>query len=399
MFKAITLTRFNNSFKKEPLDIGLLVECMLFYGTTTVVADFQILDQLYHYFGGERLLRLVQEKYLQVVYLEHPIGIFTNKENNIEHHGIIQFSSPQHIFSDEMQRICIGASGKRGAGKRQAQKFEKCIRVNRELPLVLEGAKESILDQKYLERAANVVVNELVSGLNSSDKFEFKAYQENKGIAIETNLDFERINKTYHREVPPEHSTITPAYILTHILNLHQELYFASTHQSELSCSNLSSLLGMSKIDYLIFKSKKSRENLDNFEAFVLDDVKAIREAVNTNQVDLDKLIQVLEKSRRFKESIASLPPEANLCKAYHDEIMKETFFQTIPGKTIRYSVFKGLDIVAGCFLPKVVGDLVTEALGIMDEFLFDKLLTGWKPNQYIDEIKKLVGSGVDPNQ
>ena len=399
MFEAITLTRYNNSFKQEPLDIGLLVEYMLFYGTTTVVADFQILDQLYHYFGGERLLRLVQEKYLQVVYLEHPIGIFTNKENNIEHHGIIQFSSPQHIFPDEMHRICIGASGKRGAGKRQAQKFEKCIRVKRELPLVLEGAKESILDQKYLERAANIIVNELVPGLNSSDKFEFRAYQENKGIVIETNLDFGGINKIYHREVPPDHSTITPAYILTHILNLHQELYFASTHQSELSCSNLSSLLGMNKIDYLMLKSKKSRENLDNFEAFVLDDVKAIREAVNTNQVDIDKLIQVFEKSRRFKESIASLPPEANLCKAYHDEIMKESFFQTLPGKAVRYSVFKGLDIAAGYFLRKVGGDLATGALGAMNEFLFDKLLTGWKPNQYIDEIKKLVGSGVDSNQ
>lgn len=39
---------------------------------------------------------------------------------------------------------------------------------------------------------------------------------------------------------------------------------------------------------------------------------------------------------------------------------------------------------------------MVTEALGVMDEFLFDKLLSGWKPNQYIDEIKKLVCSGVD---
>ncbi|MCF7851977.1 MAG: hypothetical protein K9M07_01910 [Simkaniaceae bacterium] len=84
MFEAIILTRFNNSLKKEPLDIGLLVECMLFYGTTTVVPDFQILDQLYHYFGGERLLQLVQKKYLQVVYLEHPIGVFTNKENSVQ---------------------------------------------------------------------------------------------------------------------------------------------------------------------------------------------------------------------------------------------------------------------------------------------------------------------------
>jgi hypothetical protein len=396
MFKAITLTRFNNSFKKEPLDIGLLVEYMLFYRTTTVVADFQILDQLYHYFGGERLLRLIQEKYLEVVYLEHPIGVFTKKENNIEHHGLIQFSSPQHVFLDEMHRICIGASGKRGAAKRQALRFEGCIRVKREIPIALEGAKESILDQKYLEQSANLIVNELVPDLNLSTKFEFKAYQESKGIAIETNMDFEWINKIYHREISPDHSTISPAYILTHLLNLHQELYFASDHQSELSCSNLSSILGMSKIDYLMHKSKKSRENLDNFTAFVLDNVKSIREAVNANQVDLDKLIQVLEKSRRFKESIENLPPDADLCKAYHDEITKETFFERFPGRAVRYSLFKGLEIAAGIFLPKVIGDVATEALGVMDEFLFDKLLIGWKPNQYINQVKKLVSHGVD---
>ena len=145
----------------------------------------------------------------------------------------------------------------------------------------------------------------------------------------------------------------------------------------------------------MILKSKKIKENFDNFKAFVFDDVKAIREAVNANQVDLEKLIPVLEKSRRFKESVAGSPPDANLCKTYHEEITRETFFQTLPGKTLRYSLFKGLEITAGCFLPKVIGDVAAEAFGVMDTFLFDKLLTGWKPNQFIDEVKKLIGRGV----
>ncbi|NGX49639.1 MAG: hypothetical protein K940chlam5_01238 [Candidatus Anoxychlamydiales bacterium] len=68
MLESITITRQNKLSTSYPLDIGSLIECMIFYGKTTIVANYFILDQLFHYFGGDKLLRLLKEEYLHIVY-------------------------------------------------------------------------------------------------------------------------------------------------------------------------------------------------------------------------------------------------------------------------------------------------------------------------------------------
>ena len=75
----------------------------------------------------------------------------------------------------------------------------------------------------------------------------------------------------------------------------------------------------MNKIDYLIERSAKSSRNLQNFNEFVFNDVKAIREAVNVNQVNLEDLFKALEQSRKFKKWLHGLPPDAHLFKSYHE--------------------------------------------------------------------------------
>lgn len=122
---------------------------------------------------------------MTIVYQEFPVGIATQKEGNKEFHGIVQFSSPQHQFPDKLRELCIDARGRQGAGRRLAQKLEKYISVSRGTPLVLKGAREAILNQRYLESSAQIVIQELAP--NSRLDREFKAYQTDKGIVVETD--------------------------------------------------------------------------------------------------------------------------------------------------------------------------------------------------------------------
>jgi hypothetical protein len=389
MFESITLTTHNKHDSIKPLDIGLLVECMLFYGKTTVIANYHILDQLFRYFGGDKLLILIKEEFLKIVYTESWLGVITNTENNIQYHGVTPFSSPQHQFQNELRKICIQIQGADGKGRRLARKIQNYIQVKQHDPLILKGATESFLNQRYIESSAQLIINELLPEIKNSSPFEFKTSQTNKGIEIETNLNFTEINRIYHRRVDPKHSSISQAFILSHLLTLEEELYFASSHLSELACSNLSARLGTNKIDYLIAKSKKSSQQLENFKDNVFSEVKSIREAVNTNQIDLDALITVLEKSRRFKKWIIGVPSDANLFKSYHDEITRGTFFESLPGKMIKLSLFTGLGTIAENLLPG--GALIGISLGALDTFLFDKLVAGWKPNQFINDCKSIV--------
>lgn len=187
MFESITITGHHYNIKKQ-LDMGSLVEAMLLYGKVTVVVNFDILVQIFQYFGDDNVFRLLSEKYLDIVYLESFLGIMKYKETYKEFHRVTQFSSPQHQFQDKLNEICIGAKGKTGAGRRLALRLGKYFRVSRDTAFVLEGAKDAILNPRYLKSSAQIVIQELVPNLISSKYQEFKAYETDKGFIIETDL-------------------------------------------------------------------------------------------------------------------------------------------------------------------------------------------------------------------
>ena len=77
---------------------------MLFYEKTTVIANPAILAQLIKYFGVERLLVLINEGLLKIIYTESFVGIITNTKGNVQYHDAIEGSSPQHTYQDELRK-------------------------------------------------------------------------------------------------------------------------------------------------------------------------------------------------------------------------------------------------------------------------------------------------------
>lgn len=396
MFKAISFATQNKQSTQNPIDIGALVECMLFYENTTVVANQAILAQLIRYFGVERLLVLIQEELLNIVYTESIVGIFTTTKNNIQYHDTIEFSSPQHTYQDELRKICVGVAGKTGKGRRLALKIQDKIQVTRHDHIILEGARKSILDQDYVKSAAGIVIKELVPEAADISGLSFQTDKTSKGIVVATNINFIALNELYHRRIPPEHSSITPALILSHLLTVEEELYFSSSRLSELASSQLSAKLAEKKIDYVLARSAKSRDALSHFTGFLFSDAKALREAVNSKRVDLDELISVLCKSKPFKKWIVGVKPDADLIKSYYDEVTRKTIVDKLPSKSVRWALFTGLGLTADAIATGGLGTLAAVALGALDTFYIDKLISGWKPNQFIEEdVKKLLNKST----
>lgn len=392
MFEAISITIQNKHDAKNPIDIGALVECMLFYEKTTVIANQSILSQLIRYFGVDRLLVLIQEELLNIIYTESNVGIHTKTENNTQFHDTIEFFSPQHTYQEELRKICISVTGKTGKGRRSAQKIQDKIHVTKHNHIILEGARKSILDQDYINSATKIAIRELVPGIGDISGISFHTEKTPNGIVVTSNINFITLNELYHRRVPPEHSSISPALILSHILDVEKELYFASSNLSELSSSNLSAKLAEQKIDYVLARSAKSNKELNHFTEFVFNDAKAIREAVNSNRIDLDGLISVLQNSKQFKKWIIGIKPDANLIKSYYEEVTRKTILDKLPGKSVRWVVFFGLGLAADAIATGGLGTLTGVALGALDTFYIDKLISGWKPSQFIEEdVKELI--------
>lgn len=386
MFEAILFSAQNKHDIDKPIDLGMLIEGMLFYRKTTVIANKAILTQLIRYFGVERLIVLIDEEILNLVYLESFLGVRTDTINGTECHEVVKFSSPQHKFDDELSKICIEVTGKSGEARRQALKIQDKIHVSQYDHIILEGARQSILDPHYVESAAKIIIKELVPEFEYVSAIRFSTAKTSEKILVDTNIDFVEVNKLYHKKVPPEHSSITSASILSHLLELEKELYFSSSHLSELASSNLSAKLGESKIEYVIKKSTQSRDALTKFTDFIFNDAKAIREAVNSNKVNVDDLILVLQKTKKFKKWLEGKSPDGDLIKDYYKEVTKETLSDKLPCKTIRWGLFTGVGVLADVYgTGGLVGTMAGLGLSALDGFLVDKLFSGWKPNQFID--------------
>lgn len=387
MFKAITFSHQNKLDANNPIDIGSLVECMLFYERTTVIANQAILAQLIRYFGVERLILLIQEDLLNITYTESNLGIVTTTSvNGTQYHGTVEFSSPQHTYQDELRKICVSVAGKDGKGRRLAQKIQDKIHVTPHDHIILEGANKSILDQNYVGSAARIVIKELVPELRDISGVIFHTDKTNDGIVVATNINFANLNELYHRRVPPQHSSITPALILSHLLDVEKDLYFASTNLSELASSNLTAKLAKEKVDYVLARSTRSSEALTHFTEFLFQDAKAIRAAVNSEDLDLDVLIPVLQRSKKFKIWLTGVTPDENLIKEYYKEVTKGTIADKLPTKGARWAIFTGLGIAADAIATGGIGTIAGVAIGALDTFYVDKLIAGWKPNQFIEE-------------
>jgi len=394
MFESITFFNQNTTDTSNPLDIGALVECMLFYGETSVVANQSILRQLFTYFGVDRVIELIEEDLLKIIYTETNVGVITRTTNGIEYHDAGQFSSPQHTYQDELRKICIDVIGKAGKGRRTAQRIQGLIKVRNHENIILEGARKSFVDQDYINYSAKSIIQSLIPEKVDVDNVIFKTEQTESGLVIATNINFLALNQVYHKYTPPSHSTINPALILSHTLNVESELFFSSNNLSEIATSGLSANLISHKINYLLEKSIKSSEKLQDFQGFVFDDAKSLREAVNKKQIDLDDLVAVLKNSQKFKKWILGIDPDQDIIKSYYDEVTKKTIVDKLPGKSVRWGIFTGAGIIADVVATGGIGTAVGLGLGALDTFYLDRLISGWKPNQFIeDEVKELLKS------
>jgi hypothetical protein len=58
---------------------------------------------------------------------------------------------------------------------------------------------------------------------------------------------------------------------------------------------------------------------------------------------------------------------------------------ERLPSKTARWAIFTAAGTVASLALTPLVGTAVGLGLTAADTFLVDKLIKGWKPNQFVN--------------
>ncbi len=392
MFESIIIRNKRNPDTDKPIDLGFLAEALIFYQSVKVIADKAILKQLIHECGHEILLELIENGYLTIQYLDNGLAIQTQNTNtpNELHHPIV-YSLPKLALDIVAPELFIEYTGKSGKGRRISQRF---LRNVSSLSFDPHYLPDEVLidysDSNYVEQSIIHLVKNYTPEYPNPEKIKFRLYRDGKSLSVNTNIDFVMLNKFYHLRIPPEHSSISPAYLLSHLFNLRGDIYFCTTFKSEITTDPINTGIFNLKYADLLQRQKISEDALRLFQNFLFEDAKAVCAAINRGERTFKDLLELISKAKKFQKWLAGKEPDSNLLKEYYKEVTAGSWVDKLPAKTARWSLFTGVGIVLDALGGGGIGTATGLAISAGDAFILDSIVRGWKPNQFVDDDLKI---------
>jgi len=144
------------------------------------------------------------------------------------------------------------------------------------------------------------------------------------------------------------------------------------------------SIVARCKFEELIRRRANSQETIRQFQDFVLLGGRAVAEAVNTGLRNMADVLQLIHQAEKFKKWVKGQPEDSKLREQYCQELMRLDWADRIPAKPIRWALFTGAATTIGLLANPITGAAAGVALSASDAFLIDKLIKGWRPNQFV---------------
>jgi hypothetical protein len=366
-----------------PIDLGALAEALLFYGSTSLVIDKGGLNQLLRHCGLAALHELVEGRHLILIYRPGINGVMnTNQGTPRERFDYVSARIERSGFMDVAPAIFEAVLHRRGRARRAAERLARHVVTIAPDDRILEACRETALDASLLDRMFRNFAATVAPDVPVLKNLRFEVERVSDGLIVHTNVDFAKLNASYVKRVPPEHSSISPAFFLAHIAAVRENLLLASERGADTGLSAPHAAVAAELLSGLLKRSASDQREIQRFQEFVFRDAVAVRAAINDGRVTLADILPVLDKARDWKAWLEKQPHDAQLLRQYYEAIVKETWLQKLPTKIARWSLFTGLGAV-------ITGGPLGAALGVavsgLDATLVERLATGWRPNQFIE--------------
>jgi hypothetical protein len=138
------------------------------------------------------------------------------------------------------------------------------------------------------------------------------------------------------------------------------------------------------KFTDLVGKRGANQSEIELFHDWVFSDGRAIREAVNAGQRNFEDVLQLVALGKKFKEWIAGQPDDANLRKEYCSAVTRLDWADKLPVRGTRWALLLGASKAVAAMTNPTFGGTAGIAMSLANTFLLDKLIKGWKPNQFV---------------
>lgn len=370
--------------ERTSFDLGLLAETLIFYGEVLLIVRAPSLSGLLKQCSPETLLRFLDHGRLKIKYLNNMLGAISRGEDTpYARYDFGLISSQKQNLENAAYTIFREATGKSGRGRRLANRFLRFVEpISYEEDIAKEITRE-VQDGKYISEyiERRLKKNTEISNKNLEKHvvFQFGPLAEG-GLPLQTNIKFGKLEKLNLQTKELKN----PSSILAHYGTTITDLSLWSTFDTEVAVNRSEADVLQSRFDVILSRRDESHEVVRSFQDFVFDDGRAIRNAINTGKRSLDELFPIVERSGKFNEWLRNQPVDKEIIKSYYKEVTSDSWVDKLPGKTTRWAIFTGTGLAIDSLGGGGIGTGIGIALSALDHFVVDKLIKGWKPNQFI---------------
>ncbi len=392
MFESILFRQQRRFDVLSPLDLNSFLEALLFYQSVTLIADKTILQQLFRQLGHEFLTRLVEEKFLKIVYLNGGPAIHTTGSGSLnELHSPILYNLPAFDFDRVVRDLFIETVGKQGRGRRLATRFENKVEVVSLEKDLINQISNDFSDSKYVENSVKKILRYYTPEFENIDSLVFGIQKNGDSLLIDTNIDFNNLNRIYNSRISKSHSSMSAAYLLSHLFTVRSDIHFSSTYKTEIATDDLNSELMSLKYIDVIERRNFNSDTIRSFEEFTLQKIPDFATLILSGAKTANDFLILIEDSQKFRNWLKDKDIKSELIQEYYQSVVSQDWIDRTPVKTMKWLTFTGLGLGTELLTPTGLGAAVGLGLSLADTFLLDNLLRGWKPQHFVSKMDEFT--------
>lgn len=384
----------------EYLDLSALAEAITYYGNVEAVYGSGHLADLVEKLGIDGAIRLAESDLVTFLYRRSIDAVHTD-DSKLYPHSFSAISL--HATAEGMKingpvdQIAMEFTRRFGAGsirRRDVTRLVDALYVREESAGAIgKGALSDISDQALLQACLRRILQIRVPDYPKIDSISAIIRLQDDRFHLDSNIDFNLANHLYRARVPPEHSTITPAYLIVPFLTMRSEMFYSGDRNCDLWAEEIHSELLRTKVNGFISRLEGGKKSIDRFEEFVFAGRSFSQAVANGERSVLDVLNFAEEdETRKFKAWIKDGPEGADLLAEYEkSKVLPSKMAASLPAKVSKIFLFSAAGAVIegavggagwrGALVGNLVGDTI---LSIADQTLLSRLKLGWRPNQWV---------------
>lgn len=386
MFEKTVLRRSSSG---APVTAGQLAEALLYYQNVHLVIDHGTFRALVKAIGVSSLIGLLRRPGVTAVYCEETVGTSTQTISSFPVHTFVAFKfvgnekAGRKLESkqDRIAYLLQEEGTERKAADRFAKRFLELVPARRLTGDhyikggVTSAARIDLQDSEYMRAAVQAALTAIPGGDAAVAARRFEIVDTSLGFHVFTDLDLVSVNRQ-RTAMLPQQDPVTVALLLSHVLDARTDLALASHYGGDFATSAATSAVLQVRCSALLRRAGLHIDAVDSFADVALPDTPSLSEVIDSGERTFDEFLLMLDRADRFKQWLAGVNPDEGLVRTYLKDVSSEGWIQRLPAKSVRYLIASALDKAN-----PVAGFLA----GIADTFLVEKLLSGWRPNHFVD--------------